>query len=319
MPRQLITVLGASCLLGTAIAAELAGRPVGLRLVARRRTPPPEGRADVDVRTADLADDHAVAEAVDGADVVICLVAPTVRDNWRGAAHDTSAERITVGLVRRIVEAARGRARPPVVLFAGSMSEVGRSARAGLDGTEIDEPLTVYDRHKLEAERALEAAHAEGLVRGCTLRLPALYGLPPGHGLVAAMVGRALAGEPLPMWHDGTVLRDFLWAGDAARAFTAALDGIDVVGGGHWLVGSGQATSIGELFETIAKVVAAHTGRPAVPVRREEPAQPLLPTDLVDLVVNPAAFQAATGWAPRVPLVQGLERMVAGYHEAKAV
>jgi dTDP-4-keto-6-deoxyhexose 4-ketoreductase len=113
------------------------------------------------------------------------------------------------------------------------------------------------------------------------------------------------------MWHDGSVTRDLLCVDDAARAFVAALDGADSVSGRHWLVGTGQATSIAELFTTIAKTVSARTGRPPVPVVSVPPAEQSMPTDLLDFVLDPSAFQQATGWSPRVPLVDGLDGIAA--------
>nr|WP_062333300.1 NAD-dependent epimerase/dehydratase [Herbidospora sakaeratensis] len=312
----LITVLGASGLLGTAITRELADRPVRLRLVGRRPTSVPPGpRAEVEVRALDLTAEGALASAVEGADAVIHLVAHMGRaSTWRVAAVDPVAEQVNLGLVHRLLDAVRASrpARPPVLLFAGSASQVGRSSSALVDGSEQDEPLTAYDQQKLAAERIIEAATAEGLVRGSTLRLATLYsqGVDPtslDRGVVATMMRRAFAGEPLTMWHDGTVKRDLLCVDDTARAFVAALNRADAVAGGRWLVGTGQATSVAELFTMISKVVARRTGRPPVPVASVPPPEHSMPTDQLDFVLDPAAFQKVSGWSARVPLMEGLE------------
>ncbi len=318
--KGLIAVLGASGLLGTAVVRELAGRPVRLRLVGRRAARvPADARAEVEVRATDLAAPGAVADAVAGADAVIHLVAHIAgAATWRIAAGDAVAERVNLGLVHDLVDAVQAQrpARPPVVLFAGSMSQAGRAASARIDGSESDQPLTAYDRQKLAAEHAVRDATAEGLLRGATLRLATLYsqGTDPAsldRGVVSAMTRRAFAGEPLTMWHDGTVRRDLLCVDDAARAFVAALDQAETVSGRYWLVGTGQATSIGDLFTMIAKTVAARTGQPPVPVVSVPPAAHSMPTDLLDFVLDPSAFQRATGWAPRVPLLAGLDGIAA--------
>ncbi|MGW0809541.1 NAD-dependent epimerase/dehydratase [Nonomuraea sp. NPDC002799] len=314
--RPLITVLGASGLLGTAITRELAARPVRLRLVGRRPVVvPPRPHAEVEVRALDLTAGDAVAAAAQGADVVIHLVAHMGKaSTWRAAAADPTAERVNLGLVHDLVHAVRAqrRARPPVVLFAGSVSQAGRSASARLDGSEPDEPLTAYDRHKLAAERAVAAATAEGLIKGSTLRLATLYsrGTDPvalDRGVVSVMMRRAFAGQPLTMWHDGSTKRDLLCVDDAASAFVTALDQAEVVAGGHWVIGTGQATSVADLFALIAKVVATRSGRPPAPVVSVPPADHSMPTDVLDFVAEPAAFHRATGWTPRVPLLEGLE------------
>ncbi|RKT54700.1 NAD-dependent epimerase/dehydratase [Saccharothrix australiensis] len=318
--KPLVVVLGASGLLGTAVTRQLADRPVRLRAVGRRRTAVPPGcRAEVEVVRSDLTEPGALAAAVADADVVIHLVAHIAGPaTWRVSAGDRLAERVNLGLVRDLVDAcrARPRDRPPVVVFAGSMSQVGRPRSARIDETHPDEPLTVYDRQKLAAEQALKAADADGVLRAITLRLATLFtrgtdGTALDRGVVAAMIRRALAGQPLTMWHDGTVKRDLLCVDDAARAFTAAVDHADALAGGHWLVGTGVATAVGDLFRALIGKVSAHTGQAPVPLLRVEPADHSSPTDLIDFVLDPAAFRRATGWVPTVALDEALDRAVA--------
>ncbi len=314
----LITVLGASGLVGTAITRELAQRPVRLRLVGRRPTTVPANpRAEIEVRTVDLAAPGAVAEAIEGSDAVIHLVAHISGEStWRVSSNDPVAERINVGLVRDLVDAVRTRKpeRPPVVVLAGSMSQAGKSTKARIDGSEPDQPLTTYDRQKLDAEQLILGATEEGLVRGTVLRLATLYTQGSDspsldRGVVSAMMRRAIAGQPLTMWHDGSVTRDLICVDDVARAFLAALDQIDVTAGRNWLVGTGAAVSIKSLFQMISRTVAAHTGQEPVPVTSVPPADHSMPTDQLDFVLDPSAFQDATGWTAQVSILDGLDSL----------
>jgi nucleoside-diphosphate-sugar epimerase len=316
----LITVLGSSGLVGTAITRELASRPIRLRLVGRRPTAvPPRPRADIDMRTVDLALPGAVADAIAGADAIVHLVAHiSGASTWRVSSDDPIAERVNLGLVHDLIEAIRAQRsdRPPVVLLAGSMSQAGRSAKPRIDGSAPDRPLTTYDRQKLDAERAILKATEHGLLRGSTLRLATLYTRGTDspaldRGVVSAMMRRAFADQPLTMWHDGTVKRDVICVDDVVRAFLAALDQPDSTAGRSWLIGSGQAITIADLFTVIAKTVASHTGREPVPVTSVPPAEHSMPTDLLDFVLDPSAFQEATGWAPRVSLLEGLDCLAA--------
>lgn len=315
--RPLIAVLGASGLLGTAITRHLADRPVRLRLVARRATAVAAGRAEVETHQVDLTNPGALAAAVADADAVVHLVAyRSGAGSWRRAETDPTAERVNLGLVHELIDVLRDRPRPPVVVFTGSTSQatVPAASRASAP------PVTAYDRHKLAAERALEAATARGLLRAVPLRLSTIYCAghePPvlDRGVVAAMTRRAVRGQPLTMWHDGSVRRDLLCADDAARAVVAALDHAAPLAGRHWSIGTGRATSVAALFTAIARVVAAHTGRPPVPVVSSPAPRHLAPSDLLDCVADPAPFQRATGWAPRITLaagLAGLARAVAG-------
>lgn len=318
--RPLVVVLGASGFVGTAVTRELVERPIRLRLVARRDIAVPAGGlAEVEACSRDLTAPGELAAAVADADVVIHLVAHIKgASTWRVTEDDAAAERVNLGLMHDLLaafRAARRRQPPPVVVFAGAMSQVGKQSGGLVDGSEQDEPATEYDRQKLAAELALRAATAEGLVRGITLRLATVYGQGAGpcaleRGVVAAMMRRAFAGQPLTMWHDGTVARDLVCVDDVARAFVAAVDHADALAGRHWLIGTGQSTLVGDLFSTIAEVVSAHTGLPPVPVVQVRP-ENAEAGDLLDFVVGSSAFADLTGWSPRVSLREALSRAAA--------
>ncbi|WP_433376185.1 NAD-dependent epimerase/dehydratase family protein [Streptosporangium sp. CA-115845] len=321
--QPLVVVLGASGFVGSALVAELAGRDVRLRLVARRPAVVPPGHtaeaeAEIEVRTADLTGAGQVAEAIAGADVVVNLLLYTGGGTWRAAEDEAPGERVNVGVVRDIVAAVRAERRdgpPPVVLFPGSTSQVGPRAEARIDGTEPDAPVTAYDRQKLAAERELKAATAEGLLRGVTLRLGTVFGgrvspTATDRGVVTTMVRRALAGEPLTVWGDGTAERDLLYVEDVAGAFLAALDHADSLAGRHWLIGTGGGRSVRDIFTDVAETVAARTGAPAVPVVSVPAPPDATGMDFHSVVADPVAFRTVTGWQARVPFREALERTV---------
>lgn len=318
----LIVLLGATGFVGSAVLRELAAEPVRIRAVSRRPALVPAGAGDrVEVHTADLTAPGAVAEALDGADVVVhTLLHSAGATTWRVEDGDTGAERLNVGVAQDVVEALRARrteGAPPVrVLFVGAASQVGPLDKEVLDGTESDRPKGAYDRQKLRAERLLLDADAEGVLRAASLRLPTVFGYGPSStardkGVVSAMVRRALSGEPLTMWHDGTVRRDLLYVEDAARALVAALDHIDELAGRHWLLGTGSGRPLGEVFRTVADLAAGRTGEPAVPVVSVEPPAHAEAGDFRSVTVDSSAFRAVTGWQPRTSLDEALRRTVA--------
>ncbi|MFG1848353.1 NAD-dependent epimerase/dehydratase family protein [Micromonospora carbonacea] len=319
--RPLIAVLGASGFVGSAVLTALADRPVTVRAVSRRSAVAPEpAAADFEVVTADLTETGAVAAAVEGADAVINLVLNTA--GWRSADGDGTAARVNLGVVRDLVEVARAGTGPRVVVFAGSASQVGRAQRMPVDGTEPDHPETGYDRQKAAAEALLDRASADGILRGVTLRLPTVFGpARPGggddRGVVSTMIRRALAGEPLTMWHDGTIQRELLYVDDAASAFVAALDHADALVCRHWPLGSRRGEPVGDLFRTIAALVAEETGRPPVPVVSVAPPASARQTDFHSLVVDASAFTAVTGWRAQVDLLHGLRRTVRSLSETR--
>ncbi|MFB7513103.1 NAD-dependent epimerase/dehydratase family protein [Streptomyces sp. NPDC056144] len=312
----LIVVLGAAGFVGSAVLRELARHPVRVRAVSRRPSPVPAGaRARIDVVRADLTEPGAMAAAVAGADVVIhALAFLEGASTWRIADGDPAAERVHVGLMRDLLRTLADRPatpEPPIVLFTGSVTAAGDFDKDVLDGTEPDRPKGYYERLKLEAERLLLAADAAGTVRGACLRLTTLYGYSPAStardkGIVSTMTRRAVAGEPLTMWHDGTVRRDLLHVDDVARAFWAATGRIDALHGRHWLVGTGHGAALGDVFAQVAALVAEQTGKDPVPVTSVQPPEYAEVSDFRSVRVDSTAFRAATGWEPQVTLEEGL-------------
>lgn len=312
----LITVLGASGFVGSAVTRALARRPIRLRAVARRPGAPAPGPAETTVVTADLTDRSALAEAVAGSDAVVHLL--LADGGWRAAETEPGAERVNVGVMRDLVELmgpSPGGA-PPLVVYGGAASQVGVPPREPLDGSEPDHPGTAYDRQKLTAEHLLMKATAEGRVRGISLRLPTVFGESAAsgatdRGVVSAMARRALAGETLTMWHDGTVRRDLVHVDDVAAAFTAALDHPNPLVGGHWLIGAGRGDALGDVFRLVAHTMSDHTGRPPVAVVSVDPPSHAPATDFRSVTIDSSPFRDATGWRPRTSLGEGVRRVVA--------
>jgi nucleoside-diphosphate-sugar epimerase len=319
--RPLFVVLGASGFIGSAVTAMLAARPIRLRVAARRPSVLPVGhRAEAEIVMTDLTGPGELARHVADADAVIHLVAHiTGPETWRVSEGDKLAERINLGIVEDLVDILGdrpARTPPPTVVFAGSASQMCQPTGRHLDGTEPDDPVSTYGMQKLAAEQALKSATRGGLLRGVILRLPTVFGQGPAsthrdRGVVATMIRRALAGQPLTMWTDGSAERDLLHVDDAARAMVAALDNADALSGRHWLIGTGQRTRLVDLFSTIAELVAAHSGRSAVPLTRVPAPSHAALTDFHSYAIDASAFRRATGWRPQVQLAAGLIETVA--------
>lgn len=316
-----IAVLGASGYVGSVLSPLLARRPGPLRLVARRECPVPAGAAAaVEPIAADLTDHAAVARAVADADVVLHLVKHS--GDWRLPEEDPAAtEPVNVGTMRSVIEVLASRPPvadrpPPLVVFAGACTQIGHTPDHPMDGTEPDDPGTEYDRQNLAAENLLMRASRAGVVRGISLRLATVFGQSPtagapDAGVVTTMIRKALDGSPLTMWHDGTVVRDITYVEDVGRAFVAAIDRPDRLVGRHWMIGSGRADRLGDVFGTVAESVASATGRPPVPVVTVTPPGAAVVTDFLNVYIDPAPFRSATGWWARTSLREGIDRTVA--------
>lgn len=173
----------------------------------------------------------------------------------------------------------------------------------GLDGL-CDEqrtplrPATLYGgaKHALHAVAARYAEQAGfELAWG---RVFLVYGPGEPEGRLVPSVGRALlAGEPVATTR-GDQVRDFMYVDDVAAAFAALADR-DTVGAVN--VASGEPVAVRDVVDTLAGLA----GRPdllrlgALPSREGDP--PLLVADV-------SRLRDEVGFAPRVGLVEGLEK-----------
>lgn len=124
-------------------------------------------------------------------------------------------------------------------------------------------PASVYAATKLCQENLLGTwgkAYGSGIK---VLRLQNVYG--PGQslsnpytGIVSLFVRLAKAGEAIPLYEDGQILRDFVLIDDVAEAILRALDA-EAAAGETLDVGTGERTTIAQ----IAGWIAAHYGAPA--------------------------------------------------------
>ncbi|MCX7373150.1 MAG: NAD-dependent epimerase/dehydratase family protein [Alphaproteobacteria bacterium] len=122
---------------------------------------------------------------------------------------------------------------------------------------------------------------------------------------------RLLENEPFEVW-GGEQLRDLAFVDDVTAAFLGAAEHTDDarVNGQVFNLGGAPPVSLRDLADLC---IAANDGRGSFSTR-EFPAD-RAPIDIGSYHADDAAFRAATGWAPQVPLAQGLRRTLDWYRE----
>jgi UDP-glucose 4-epimerase len=131
-------------------------------------------------------------------------------------------------------------------------------------------------------------------------------------GVVAIFCNRLLTGEPLTVFGDGRQTRDYVYAGDVARAnlaaATASLPPARQVDVRAYNIGTGRETSVLQLAETLIRAA----GR-SVPVKHTPARAGELPRSAV---TNTKATREL-GWTPAMSLEDGL-RETYKYFAARA-
>lgn len=314
---------GASCLItggtgyiGASLLQELAPIAGRVRRLGRslRRPPLPSGQnAALEDMVGDVGNRADLDRAVADIDCIFHLAAQT--SVYVADADPLVDQQANLHSTLQLLEACRASGRCPTVIFSGTSTVVGLPQRLPVDESPRDEPITVYDVHKLMAEQYLEYYARRGFVRGVGFRLTNVYGpgprsSKPERGVLNTMVRLALAGEPLKIFGDGNFVRDYVYVEDVARAFRLAAESSEAVSGRHFLLGSGEGCTLRAAVERVAEIVGAELGKPVL-VDYVEPPTRLSAIETRHFVADIGAVQSALGWAPRVALDEGIRRTMA--------
>jgi CDP-paratose 2-epimerase len=121
-------------------------------------------------------------------------------------------------------------------------------------------------------------------------------------GWVAHFIIQALAQRPLSLFGDGMQVRDVLFVEDLVDAMMRAHDQIDRVRGQAFNIGGGRSSTVSllELIDLIAQVIETK------PRYRLEPWRT---ADQRYYVSDTTKFRQISGWQPRVPVVDGVQRL----------
>ena len=111
---------------------------------------------------------------------------------------------------------------------------------------------------------------------------------------MAIFLDRLSAGREVEIFGDGRQTRDFVFVADVVRALLAAAAASE---GGVFNVGSGVATSVGDLYE-----LCAQTADVGVPPRFA----PERPGDLRHSVLDSRLARRDIGWRAETPLADGI-------------
>lgn len=163
-------------------------------------------------------------------------------------------------------------------------------------------PRSVYDESKRYAEAVFMAyRRAQGVNTGI-VRIFNTYGpgLRPSDGrVVSKFVAQALNGEPLTVYGDGLQTRSFCYVTDMVDGLVHMLRSDET---GPVNLGNPSEISILELANTILGLTGADSPLEFRPAPQDDPT-----TRQPDI----AKATALLGWAPTVPLAEGLTRTIA--------
>jgi nucleoside-diphosphate-sugar epimerase len=228
------------------------------------------GRATVEFVTASYQDEVAIEKSVENIDIIYHLASQTsVEEAESSPLTDYEAN---VRPMQLLLEACRRGGRCPTIIFSGTSTQCGIPKTLPVDECVDDEPITIYDFHKLQAENWLKYYTQQGWVSGVSFRLTNVYGPGPrtssaDRGVLNFMLKNALARRELTIWGSGKYIRDYIYVQDVVSVFLSAPNCINDLKGSHFVLGSGEGTTIEDAVMLITEIVGKTIGQ-EVPVKK---------------------------------------------------
>jgi UDP-glucuronate 4-epimerase len=194
------------------------------------------------------------------------------------------------------------------LVYASSSSVYGDRPLSGpfRETDPVDAPVSLYAATKRSCE-LMSAAYARlyGFPQS-GLRFFTVYGPWGRPDMAYFLFTRAiLAGEPIEVFGQGKLARDFTFIDDIVDGVLGVLDR-PPERGGHRILNIGDSRPIG-LMQMISSLEAA-LGREAIKVFKDAQAG-----DVTATYADVSAISALTGYSPKVPLEEGLVRFAHWY------
>src|SRR5918997_4080722 len=251
----------------------------------------------------DITDEDLALRAARGADVIVHFAAntgvmPSVEDPRADCMSNVVG---TLNYLEAARHAGAGR-----FIFASSGGTIIGEAEPPIHEEMPPHPVAPYGASKLAGEGYCSAYFSTFGVATVALRFGNVYGPLSGHknSVVARFIKRAVEGEVLEIYGDGTQTRDFIFVDDLIRAVRLSAT-VEDVAGEVFQIATSAETTVQELTDRLLPVLAAE-GVENIEVRKTAARRGEVRRNYADT----SKAQRLLGWRAEVGLDEGLRRTV---------
>lgn len=306
-----MAVLGAAGFLGQHVTAALLARGYAVRAFDRipfTSSLLPGGHPRLTVLTGDFFDARCLKAALDGCSCCVHLVSTSIPQSSNAAPLRDVKQNLLGAL--GLLEAMRTVGVPKMIFASSGGAVYGIPHTRCIAETHPTHPLCSYGIVKLTVEKYLALYRELHGLEYVALRVGNPYGplqkLDASQGVIGVFMGRILRNQPLTVWGDGSVVRDFVYVEDVAQAFAqAAASNIPAA---VLNIGSGIGSSLNQVIDLLRMTTAR-----SVHVRHLAGRVFDVPCSVLDITLA----RQMLGWRPATTMEEGLRRTWAWVQENK--
>jgi len=308
----LYLVTGGAGFIGSHLVEELVRRGEKVRVLDNFSTGKRENLKPcldrIELLEGDIRSYHIVREAVQGVEYILHQGAlPSVP---RSINDPITTNEVNVGGTLNILDAARD-AGVKRVVYASSSSVYGANRELPKREEMMPQPISPYAVAKLTGEKYCHVFSRTYGLETVALRYFNVFG--PGQdpqSAYAAFIPRCVVGmmegERLTIFGDGTQSRDFTYVSNVVEANLLAVQA-EGVSGEVFNVACGTSLSLNEIVGHIRQVLGGDGDIVYGPLR---------PGDVPHSQADISQARARLGYEPRVPVEEGLERVVLWFRKS---
>ncbi len=246
----------------------------------------------------DFANEDDLAQAVSGCDLIFHLISTTLpKSSNDNPVYDVETN--LVGTLKLLSCASRAKVKKIIFLSSGG-TIYGIPQTIPLCESHPNNPICSYGITKLAIEKYLHLYNSLNGIEYCILRLSNPFGerqKPSGaQGAVAVFLDKALKGEMIEVWGNGSVVRDYIYVQDAVSAMIKA---IEYTGNNRiFNIGSGKGQSLNDIIDAIENLLGYKIKRTYSQGR---------PLDVQVNVLDIECARHFLQWTPQKSFQQGLK------------
>lgn len=254
---------------------------------------------DFELYEGDFTSEADIANALEGCDICYHLVSTTLPKS-SNADPVFDVESNVLGTIRLLTHAVKSGLKKVIFVSSGG-TVYGVPTQVPIPETHSTDPVCSYGVTKLAIEKYLGLFHQLYGLDYTILRLANPFGerqrTHASQGAVAVFLGKVLRGEPVEIWGDGSVVRDYIHIADVVDALLIPLKRSS---GEHvFNIGAGRGRSLNEVLDAIEKATGCIANRRYLPGRAFDVSVSLLSIERAKI---------SLGWSPKVDFERGLER-----------
>jgi UDP-glucose 4-epimerase len=293
-------VLGGGGFIGSHLVASLLAQGAQVRVLERpyrQRTAALPEHPALEWQEGDFGNSQDIQRALEDVDTVFHLVSTTQPQS----SNDDPSFDVSSNLLAtlNLLELLREKKATTLVFVSSGGTVYGRPQHTPITETHPTEPTCSYGIVKLAIEKYLALYHLLHGLDYRVLRLANPYG--PGQeanraqGVVGTFLSRVVQDEPIEVWGDGSVVRDYLYISDTISAMlqVAGYQGAERI----FNIGSGGGHSVREIIAAIEQVTGKKAQARYTAARKFD-----VPVSVLDIT----RARNELGWQPKIDLNAGL-------------